>query len=178
MPTSNLWLPPMTQDLWPFIRDRLNTPEQATILKGPNRVYVRGQLVLVGGQVVEAELTPQDVESKAWGRLMVIPVEPIGGAVFAEGQPTRLQFLLRTDLNDLKAVSYPIDRDAELSQREAARRLENWDGAGLVSTQIMLVGDFELVRRWQSGVQRDQTAQAGTVYVSSLWAVDAASASD
>jgi hypothetical protein len=168
-------IPPMTQDLWPAVREWLKTPEQAVVLKGPNRVYVRGDLKADGQ---EAELTPEGPENQAWGRLVIVPAIPVDGTAFEPLLPSRLQFLLVSEFNDLQAVGYPLARDLELSQRDAARRLYTFDPATLSSSQIMLASGFNMDRQWQAQPLRDTETTTGTVYVSSSWWVAAASAAD
>jgi hypothetical protein len=168
-------IPPMTQDLWSAVRDWLKTSTQNVILKGPNRVYVRGDL-RADGQ--EAEAVAEDVESKPWGRLVVVPVLPSDGIPFEPLLPSQLRFLLVSEFNDLQAVGYPLARDLELSQRDAARRLYTFDPATLSSTQIVLASGFNMDRQWQAQPLRDTETTTGTVYVSSSWWVAAASAAD
>lgn len=169
----------MTQDLWSAIREWLKTPAQATVLKGANRVYVRGDLKgTVDSGAQEAELIPEGTERQAWGRLVIVPATPAGGIPFEILLPNRLRFELVSEFNDLKAIGYPVARDLELSQREAARRLSTFDPASLISTQVMLASRFNMDRSWHTQPQKDQEVSAGTVYASSSWWVDVASAAD
>lgn len=167
MPQSSMFIPPVTQDLWPVLRDRIATAAMATILGGTGRVYVEGDY----SGAPAGEAIP-------WGRAVIVPVLPAGGIRWEPGLPTTLRFLVRTDFNDYVAPGYNPSRSAELAQREAARRLENWTpGSALVSTQVMVTGDVRLDEVWQSRVLHDPDV-TGTVFVSSSYLVDVASAAD
>jgi hypothetical protein len=167
MPSSRMFVPPVTQDLWPVLRDRIATATMATILGGTGRVFVEG----------DYSGTP-DAETKPWGRAVIVPVLLPGGIRFEQGLPTRHRFLVRTDFNNYTAPGYNPSRSAELAQREATRRLLNWDGsAALASSQIMLAGAPRLDEVWQPRVLHDPDV-TGTVFLSSSWLIDVASAAD
>jgi hypothetical protein len=171
MPTSRLFVPPVTQDLWPVLRDRVATATMATILGGTGRVFVEG----------DYSGTP-DLESKPWGRSVIVPVLPVGGIRWIPGLPTMQRFLFRTDFNNIEygglKASVWASRSAALAQREAARRLEGWDpGEVLISTQVMVASRVRLDEVWQPRVLFDPDA-TGTVFLSSSWLVDTASAAD
>lgn len=165
MPSSRMFLPPVTQDLWPVLRDRIATAAMGTILGGTGRVHVEGDYS--GAPAGEVE---------RWGRAVVVPVLPVGGIRFEEGLPVRLRFLVRTDFNDVAASGYNPSRSAELAQREAARQLANWEPV-LVSTQIMALSPVILDEMWQPRVLYDPDV-TGTVFLSSSYLVDVASAAD
>ncbi len=161
-----MFLPPVTQDLWPVLRDRIATDTMATILFGPNRVFVEGDYV------------GQPTELGKWGRAVIVPVLPVQGIRWSPGVPTTLRFLVRTDFNNHVEPGYNVSRSAELAQREAARQLENWNpGSVLVSTQVMVVGEVRMDEVWQSRVLWDPDV-TGTVFISSGWLIDVASAAD
>lgn len=167
MPSSKLHLPPVTQDLWPVLRDRGATATMSTILGGANRMFVEGDYL---GQPW--------AESQPGGRGVIVPVLPVQGIRWVPGLPMTLRFLFRTDFNNYVAVGYNPSRSAELAQREFARRMENWDpGAVLVSTQIMVTSEVRLDEVWQPRVLSDPDV-TGTVFLSSGWLVDVASAAD
>jgi hypothetical protein len=164
-------IPPVTQHLWPVLRDRIATATMATILGGTGRVYVEG----------DYSGTP-DLESKPWGRGVIVPVLPVQGIKFEQLLPSTLRFLFRTDFNNIEFGGFPASVWAsgkgELAQREAARQWQNWDGAAaLSSTQIMFAGAPRLDEVWQPRVLWDPE-QTGTVFLSSSWLVDVASAAD
>lgn len=170
-PSSRMFLPPVTQDLWPVLRDRVSTATMATILGGTGRVYVEGDYTG----------TPAG-ESTAWGRGVIVPVLPVQGIRFEPLLPTTLRFLFRTDFNNIPFGGFPASvwasRKAELAQREAARQWQNWDGsAALVSNQIMFAGAPRIDEGWQPRVLWDPD-RTGTVFLSSSWLVDVASAAD
>lgn len=166
-----MFLPPVTQDLWPVLKARIDTATMTTILGGPGRLFL------------EAEYTkPPATETTAWKRGVIVPVLPVGGIRFEPGLPTTLRWLFRFDANDVVAEGLPsavwASRSGELAQREAARRWQNWDGAAdLTSTQIMFAGPPRLDEGWQPRVIYDER-RTGTVSISSSWLVDVASASD
>jgi hypothetical protein len=157
-------IPPVTQDLWEVIRDRINTATMATILKGTNRVYIEGDYV---GQ-------PWG-EEQAGGRAVVVPVAVVGGTPWEDGSPLPLRFLIRTDFND---VDYPgLHNDPELAQREAARRLSHWNpNTVLASNKVMAASLVRLDAAWQPRILADEAS--GTVFMSSSWFVDVASTAD
>jgi hypothetical protein len=167
VPSSRMFIPPVTQDLWPVLRARVSTALMDTILGGPNRVFVEGDYS-----------GAPDIESKPWGRGVIVPVLPVQGIRFEQLLPTRLRFLFRTDFNNVVIPGYNVSRSAELAQREAARQLQNWDGASaLTSAQIMFAGPPRMDEVWQPRVLYDET-RTGTVFLSSSWLVDVASAAD
>lgn len=167
MPSSRMLIPPVTQDLWPVLRDRAATATMSTILGGTGRMFVEGDYTG----------TP-DLESKPWGRGVIVPVLVPGGIKFEQLLPTTLRWLFRVDFNDIVIPGYNVSRSAELAQREAARQWINWDGSGLLaSSQIMFAGAPRMDEAWQPRVLYDE-ARTGTVFLSSSWLVDVASAAD
>lgn len=171
MATSRMFIPPVTQDLWPVLRDRVATAAMNTILGGSGRVFVEG----------DYSGTPAG-EATAWGRGVIVPVLLPQGVQFEQGLPTTLRWLFRTDFNNIEFGGFPASvwasRKAELAQREAARQWMNWDGsAALASTQVMLAGPPRLDESWQPRVLWDPD-RSGTVFMSSSWLVDVASAAD
>lgn len=171
MPTSRLFLPPVTQDLWPVIRDRASTSTMATILGGTGRMYVEGEYD-----------APPDAETKDWARGVIVPVLPVQGIRWTPEVPITLRWLFRVDLNNIdyggiKAAVW-ASRKGQLAQREAARQWEEWNASSvLVSNQIMVVGEVRMDEVWQPRVLFDPE-RTGTVFLSSSWLVDVASASD
>ncbi len=167
MPASRMQVPPVTQDLWPVLRDRIATATMTTILGGAGRVYIEGDYV--GQPWAEAD---------PGGRAVIVPVLPVGGVRFVSGLPMLLRFLVRVDMNDYRSTGYNPSRSAELAEREAARRLEGWDpGAVLVSTQVMVASRVRLDEVWTPRVLSDPDT-TGTVFLSSGWLLDVASAAD
>ena len=108
---------------------------------------------------------------------MIVPVVPLT-RTFIPGLPTPLRFLVRTDFNDYAAAGYNPSRSAELAQREAARRLQDWEpGTVLVSTQVMVASRVRMDEVWQPRVLHDPDV-TGTVFLSSSWLLDVASSAD
>jgi hypothetical protein len=165
MPSGKMMAPPVTQDLWPVLRDRIATGTLATILGGAGRVYIEGDYV---GQ-------PWAEDSQG-GRAVIVPVLPAGGIHWTPGHPLTQRFLVRTDFNNYRAEGYNPSRSAELAQREVTRRLRGWTPV-LVSTQVMAASPVRMDEVWQPRVLEDPDA-TGTVFLSSGWLVDVASTAD
>ena len=166
MPTTRMGLPPITQDLWPVLRDRIATPTMGKILGGPGRVFIEGDFV---GQPW--------AEAQPGGRAVIVPVQVLGGIPWEEGSPLKLRFLVRTDFNDIRATGYNPSREAERAQQEAARRLNHFEpGTVLVSSQVMALSQVWLDAAWQPRVLPDE--DSGALFLSSSWFVDVASAAD
>jgi len=135
--------------------------------RGANRVFIEGDYV--GQPWAEAE---------PGGRAVIVPVLPVGGVRWEQGSPTLTRFLVRTDFNNYEAAGYNPSRSAELAQREAARRLHHWNpGEALVSGQVMAASRVWMDEVWAPRVFHDPDA-TGTVFLSSSWFLDVASAAD
>lgn len=167
MPISRMFAPPVTQDLWPVIRDRIATATMATILGGTGRVFIEGDY--------QGQPWP---EASPGGRAVIVPVLALGGVKWEIGYPTLARFLVRTDFNNYVQAGYNPSRSAELAQRHAMRRLHYWNpNEALVSTQVMAASRIWMDEVWQPRVLHDP-AVTGTVFMSSSWLMYAASAAD
>ena len=94
----------------------------------------------------------------------------------------RLRWLFRVDMPaiEVKGIKAAVwaSRLGQLAHREAARRWVNWNpNEALVSSQIMVVGSIVLDEGWQPRVLHDPDV-TGTVFLSSGYYLDVASASD
>jgi hypothetical protein len=166
VPTSRMLIPPVTQDLWPVLVARIATPTLATILGGAGRVFLEGDYQ--GQPWAEAE---------PGGRAVIVPVIPVSTR-WEAGLPSRVRFLVRTDFNNYVAAGYNASRSAELAQRTIARRLTGWDpGEVLVSSQMMVGRRIWMDEGWQPRVLHDPDT-TGTVFMSSSWLLEVASAAD
>lgn len=174
MATSYLSLPPVTQDLWPVLRDRLKTTAMTGLWGGANRSYFRDD-PKVDPKAPYGYPAPEAAEGVRWARSVIVPVLPAGGIRWEPGLPVRLRFLHRVDVNVVRSSAFAA-RTAELVQHEGARLLHEFEPV-LVSTQIMLVGPVQLEEWWSGTLLKDPDV-TGTGFLSSSYLVDCASAAD
>ena len=116
---SNLTAPPVTAELWAALRDRIKTSRMASILGGPNRVYVEGDQPPQG----------EGPETTAWGRAIIVPALPLLDIRFQPGFVTPMDFLLRVEFNDASLPGYNVTLSCELAQQEAFRQWQHWTWA-------------------------------------------------
>lgn len=164
---TNLYAPPITTDLWIGIRNRLRVPEVEATLgtpAGTSRVYVEGEQNAAG----------EDVETAPWGRLVVVPVDPVSEPRWEPGVPMMLRFLVRAEVNSRARANYSHSFRLQRIMREAYRVLQNWGGP-LASTEVMIAGAVRLETGWRPQPLDDREA-SGTFLLSAVYQVDACEA--
>ena len=165
MTWSNLMKPPVTAPLWAAIRDRIKHAALDAILGGPDRVYVEG----------EQSASGEDVETAAWGRVVVVPAILPGGAPYSQGYPVRLSFLVRAEFNSRPRPNYNVSLPLELAQSAAYDRLQHWTWAPGASSKVMVAMGVLLDTLWEPVALYDPGIP-GVVFMSSRYRVEAARA--
>lgn len=117
------------------IRDRLNADSaltqslrtDLTANAARNRVYLNDQ----------DYTAPEGVETRPWGRVVIVPVTPAGGGgQTPRGEPREIAFLIRAEVNNFPNASYSVAQHLEAIQIEVVRSLRNFEPAGLSHVQM------------------------------------------
>ena len=106
---------PDPAELWPAVQARLATPEMATVLRGPNRVYVEGS------PLPTALANDQD-----WGNLAIVPTRTLWNPAAVPGETRGVAFLIRAEFNNLVRPGYSPDISIGAAQRTAYGLLQGW----------------------------------------------------
>lgn len=124
---STATTPPRTGELWPLVRDRLNTAKMGEILGDTGRCYTDD----------EDYREPEDVPNKAWGRVVVVPAHRVWPTPEFPGRDRVIPFLVRAEFNRPTA-DFNLGDWLEAAQLEAFTRLEGWKGATLTKATLTL----------------------------------------
>lgn len=119
--------PPRLAELWPAMRERLNTAAMAAVLGGLGRTYA----------AMDHYEDDEGGRDEAWGRVVVVPATR---AFDVQEAPDRIRVppvLVRAEVND-PGEGYDPTIPLEAAQDEAFKRLEGWRPAGLQRLGIML----------------------------------------